>query len=121
MAAVFGFEEGNIRIGQNFLSRLRKDADKRVVGRVQNESGDGDAIHHVRRSGARVIINCASKAAVVSCNLVIKFAQSGHTAQTRSLEYFGKQSRFGSKTATQLPNEIIFVEAIAATVQRVRG
>src|SRR5205085_5833718 len=106
MAAIFGFEEGNVRIGQDFLPRLGKDADKRVVGRVQNEGGDGDAIYHVRRSGALVIIHCAGKAAVVSGNLVIKFAKSGHTAQTRSLEYLGKQSCFRAKTATQLPNEV---------------
>jgi len=61
MAAILGFEEDNIRIGENFPSRLRKNADKRVVGRVQNESGDGDAIYYVRRSGALVIVNAPVK------------------------------------------------------------
>src|SRR6266478_1629870 len=99
MAAVFGFEESDIRIRQDFLPSLGKDADKGVIGRVQNEGGHGDAIYNIRCRGSGIVINCAGKTAIVSGNLVIKFAKGVHTTQTRGLEYFGKQSCFGAETS----------------------
>ena len=83
---------------------------------MQNEGGHSDAIHNIRCRGAGVVINRAGEAAIVGSNLVIKFAESGHAAQARSFKHFGKQFCFGAETATQLPDEIIFVQTIAAVV-----
>lgn len=121
MAAVFGFEESDIRIRKDFLPSLGKDANKGVIGRVQNEGGHGDAIYNIRCRGSGIVINCAGKTAIVSGNLVIKFAKSGHAAEARSLKYLREKSCLGAEPPTQLPNEIIFVQTIAAVVQRIRG
>ena len=44
MAAVGGFPEANVGISQNPLARLRPDADKGIIGSLQNECRHGDAV-----------------------------------------------------------------------------
>src|SRR5207245_470213 len=98
MAAVFGFEESDIRIRKDFLPSLGKDANKGVIGRVQNEGGHGDAIYNIRCRGSGIVINCAGKTAIVSGNLVIKFAKSGNAAEARSLINLREKSSRGDDT-----------------------
>jgi hypothetical protein len=93
MSAVFGFEKRDVRIRDNFLPCLRKDSDKRVVGRVQDERGHGDAIHNICRGRTRVIVDGAGKTALVSGDLIVEFAQSAYPSQTGSFENFREQSR----------------------------
>jgi len=64
---------------------------------------------------------CRMKAGAAMRSTTFAAAARAYTAETRGLEYLGKQPRFGPETPTQLPNEVILVQAIAAAVQRVRG
>ena len=47
MAAVFGFEKGDIGIRADHASRFRENANERIIGGVQNERWDCDAIDHI--------------------------------------------------------------------------
>ena len=83
MAAILGFDESDIGIGKNLLPRFRKNADEGIIGRVQNQRRNGNAVHNVGGGRASVIIRCALKAAIVGGDLVVEIAQGGHTPQTR--------------------------------------
>ena len=56
MAAVVGFHKRDISIGKNSPARLRLQADEGVVGGMNDQRRDCDAIHNVGSCGARVII-----------------------------------------------------------------
>ncbi len=104
-----------------FLASLGPNANKRIVGGLQNERGHGDAVYHIRRRGACVVIIGALKSAVESGDLVIKFAQALHAAQPGRIECRGKQPSLFTQPAAQVPQKVAFVEAVAGEMQRIGG
>ncbi len=47
MAAIFGFEKGDIGIGTDLFSSLGKNANERIISGVQNERRNRNAIHYI--------------------------------------------------------------------------
>ena len=55
---------------------IRQNADERIVVRVQDQRGHCDAIKHLRRGRARVVVLGIAKAAVARCYLIVEVAQA---------------------------------------------
>ena len=75
VAAVTGFEEGDVRVGFDDGACLGGEADEGVVAGVDEERGDGDAIEHARGGGAVVVVVCGLKAGVECGDAVVELAQ----------------------------------------------
>src|SRR5438105_5319572 len=119
VSPICGLYESNVRIGENFLARLRKNTDEGIVSGVQDESRHGDSVYHVSRGGASIVIDRTSKSAVIGSDLVVEIAQASQTAKAPDIEMCWKQLGLSSHSAAQFPQEVIFVETIAPIVQRV--
>src|SRR5207237_3826682 len=65
VSPICGLYDSNVRIGENFLARLRKNTDEGIVSGVQDESRHGDSVYHVSRGGASIVIDRTSKSAVI--------------------------------------------------------
>jgi hypothetical protein len=104
--AIAGLDEHDVRVRGNLPPRLRRDANEGIVCRVQNQRRNRDAIDHVRRRSAIIVIVDAGEAAIVSRHLVIELAQAADAAQAAHVEVLGKQPRLLQHAAAQRPQEI---------------
>src|ERR1700757_3983861 len=86
MAAVRCLDESEIGIGGDLPTGFRNEMDERIVGGVQDEPGNRDAIHGIGGGGARVVVHGALKAAVVGGDLVVEVAQAPQAAQAAGVE-----------------------------------
>src|SRR6266568_4084915 len=103
-------------IRQDLFSRIRQNANKRIVGSVQNERRHRDAVDKIRCGAATVVIGRALKAAVISRDLVVEVAQSSHAAQARGVELSWKDLRLHQQPPPKLPYEVILVHAVCRKV-----
>ena len=92
---------------------------KGSLAALQDESGDRDAVHHVRGGGAVVVVVGAGEAAIERGDLVVKFAQAADATQARGVERAGKQSGLGAQPAVQVPQEILLIQTVAGQMQSV--
>ena len=56
VASMLGFQERNVRIRSDRASRFCSDPDKRIVLRMQDERGHGDAVQDASSAGTSIII-----------------------------------------------------------------
>ena len=101
--AIFGFYESDVGVGEDFFPRLGQDADEGIVGSVQYQGGDRDAVDHVSRRRASVVINCPRESAIVRSHYVIEIAQAGEAAQAGDVEMSRKISSFNTQPAPKHP------------------
>ena len=107
---------GLSRIFRRVSGRMRM---KGSLAALQDERGHGDAVDHMRGGGAVIVVVGAGESAIECGDPVVKFAQAADAAEARSVERAGKQAGLGAQPALQLPQEILFVQAVAAQMQSV--
>ena len=81
MASGRGLDKPDIRVPEQLLTRLRKNADERVILGVQHESRNRNAIKNIRRSSARVVILGAGEPAIARGDLLVEVANAAQPAQ----------------------------------------
>src|SRR5437588_7506201 len=89
VAAVIGFNEGDIRIREDAPSRFRLNADERIIRGMNDERGYSNSIDHVRCGRTSVVIIGSRKTAIVCRNPVIKPAQTVNPAAAPDIEVRG--------------------------------
>src|SRR4029077_12255592 len=94
VAAVIGFDVGDVRIGGNAANRFRLHADEGIVCGVDDEGRDRDALDHVGGCGARVVVVGPGKSEIEGGDAVVEHAQAGNAAQARYVELSGEEARF---------------------------
>src|ERR1035437_2966570 len=119
VAAVAGLNQVDMRVGAQLGARVRQDADERIVCRVENERGDGDAIHNTGTGSAVVVVVGVSETAIASNDLVVEVAQGAHRPDTDGLIATGKQSRLAVKAAHQSKQKSILVDTIGRLMESV--
>src|SRR5437879_5557529 len=80
---------------------------------MNNESGNGDAVDHVRCRSPRIVVVGSGEAAIVRGNPVVELTHAGDSAQTRRLKGLWKKFRLAAKAAKQLHQKVIFVQPVA--------
>src|SRR5215470_5820055 len=94
MAAIRLFHKHQVGICGDFLARFGKQAHEWIVRSMQNQSRDSNAINHIRRGRARIVIHRPFETAVVRRDLVVKLSQATQSAQTLCIKLSRKQLRF---------------------------
>ena len=74
MAAVLGLQKGNVRIRVDRRDRLRRQVNERVVMRMHDQRGHGDAAHDPRGCNPEVIIFRGKEARVERRDAVVELA-----------------------------------------------
>ncbi len=68
-------DKRDVRVGEQLGAGLRQQPDERIVERVQDKRGHGDAVDYACAGGAVVVVVSIAKAAVARHDLIVKFAQ----------------------------------------------
>ena len=102
VAAIVGFDKSNVRVQRNLSPSFRRDPYERIVRRVHDQRWNRDAIEHVNRRSAVVVIVDAGETAIVRRHLVIKLAQAPDAAQAADIEVSGKQPRLLQHAAAKV-------------------
>ena len=120
MPTIACLNKGDVRVRRNLPSRLRCNADERIIRRIQHQCRHRDSIDYVRSRSAVIVIVDAREAAIVSRYLVIKLTQTSDAMQPANVEVWAEKTRFLKHPATKCPQEICFVDSVRWLVQCVR-
>src|ERR1700756_3311503 len=94
-------DQQNIRICEQCIPSLRQHANKRIILRTNDQSGDGNLVNHARARGPVVVIVGIAEPAVAGHNPVIKLPQRTDGADTiRSVEMWEERN-----LATEAPHQ----------------
>ncbi len=86
---------------------------------VQDERGNGDAIHHAGRGRARVVILGIAKAGIARRDLVVEIAQAAQAAKIAHIVAPGIKRGFAEHAPPQPAQKLPLVEPVGALVQRI--
>src|ERR1700733_13779422 len=72
---MFAFDQGDVRIRDYLLAALRRQADERIVQRMQNEGRHSNAVQHPRGGRTIVIVVGTAEAGVERRNAIVELTQ----------------------------------------------
>ena len=121
VATVSGFDEGNVGVGEDSGAGGGGDADERVVERVEDEGGDGDAVDDASGGGAVVVVVGRGEAGVEGGDALVEVAQGVDADGLIGIVGAGKKTGFAAKALEQGAKELEFVDAIEGAVEGVGG
>ena len=95
MAAVCSFDVGDIRIGENALPSFGQQANEWIIGGMNDQRRDRNAVDDIRSRCARVIIVGAGISAIVGCDAIVELAEAGNASQPVEIEMLREVAGLG--------------------------
>jgi hypothetical protein len=121
VAAAFGFEQRDVRIGGDGCAGLVGEADEGIVGGVDEERGDGDAVENACGGGAEVVVVRGAEAGVEGGDAVVEVAERGDVRGALGVEGAGEEHDLAAEALEECAEEAALVEAVLRLVESVGG
>ncbi len=97
MAATAALDQRDVGIRDDFVAAFGRQADERVVQRMQNQRRHGNAIEHTRSSSAVIVVIGAGEPGVQRSNSIVKLAQGMDSDGAVSIIGTRKENRFATE------------------------
>jgi len=117
VAAVFGFEEGDVGVGGDGGAGFGGEADEGVVAGVEQEGGDGDFVEDAGGGGFVVVVGRGAEARVEGGDAIVEVAERGDGGGALGIEGAGKENGFATEAAEEGAEEFALVEAVLPLVE----
>ena len=121
VAAVRGFDEGDVGIGEDGSAGLGDEADEGVVEGVEDQGGDVDTAEDAGGGGAVVVVVRAGEAGVEGGDAVVELAQGADIVGAGGVKGAGEEGGFTAKAFEEGAEEAVLVGTIAGFVEGVGG
>ena len=121
VAAVRGFNEGDVRVGDDLGAGFHGKPDEGIVEGKEDERGHGDAVNDAGTGGAVVVVGGVLEVAVAGDDFVVEVAQRANASQAVASEDSREQADFAAITAHEPAKKMPLVETIGRLVERVRA
>ena len=117
VAAVFGFEEGDVGVGGDGGAGFGGEADEGVVAGVEDEGGDGDFVEDAGGGGFVVVVGCGAEAGVEGGDAVVEVAEGVDRGGALGVEGAREEDCLAAEAAEESAEEAALVEAVLPLVE----